>query len=67
MKYPVIITQQGETIAVAYDQAGIELAVQEHYDDNTLQLFAACGGVASFNSGLVCDLEEVVVYIGGES
>ena len=67
MKYPVIITQQGETIAVAYDESGIELAVQEHYVDDTLQLFAACGGVASFNSGLVCDLEEVVVYKGGES
>lgn len=62
MKYPVIITNQGETIAVAYDQSGIELAVQEHYDDNTLQLFTAQGGVASFNTGLVCDLEEVVVY-----
>ena len=62
MNYPVLITQQGETIAVAYDQAGIELAVQEHYDDSTLQLFAAQGGVASFNTGLVCDLEEVVVY-----
>lgn len=62
MKYPVIITQQGETIAVAYDQAGTELAVQEHYDDNTLQLFAAQNGVASFNTGMVCDLEEVVVY-----
>lgn len=62
MKYPVIITQQGETIAVVYDQSGIELAVQEHYDDDTLQLFAAQGGVASFNTGLVCDLEEVVVY-----
>ncbi len=66
MKYPVIITQQGETIAVAYDQAGIEQAVQEHFVDDTIQLFAAQGGVASFNTGLVCDLEEVVVYHSSE-
>lgn len=62
MNFPVIITHQGETIAVAYDQAGIELAVQGYFHDDTLQLFAAQGGVASFNTGLVCDLEEVVVY-----
>ena len=62
MNFPVLITQQGETIAVAYDQSGIELAVQEHYDDTTLQLFAAQGGAASFNTGLVCDLEEITVY-----
>ena len=45
MIYPVLITHQGETIAVAYDQLGIEIAVQEHFVDDTLQLFAACGGV----------------------
>ena len=62
MNYPVLITQQGETIAVAYDQAGIELAVQEHYvtPDNCRVGVGVMKAV--FSDGLMCDLEEVEVY-----
>lgn len=62
MNYPVLITQQGETIAVAYDQLGIELAVQEHYVTPDNYLVGVGFMKAVFSDGLMCDLEEVVVY-----
>lgn len=62
MNYPVLITQQGETIAVAYDQAGIELAVQEHYVTPDNYLVGVGFMKAVFSDGLMCDLEEVEVY-----
>ena len=62
MNFPVLITQQGETIAVAYDQAGIELAVQEHYVEPDIYLVGIGFMKAEFSDGMSCDLEEVVVY-----
>ena len=62
MNYPVLITQQGETIAVAYDQAGIELAVQEHYVTPDNYLVGIGFMKAEFSDGMSCDLEEVVIY-----
>ena len=62
MNYPVLITQQGETIAVAYDQSGIELAVQEHYVTPDNYLVGVGFMKAVFSDGLMCDLEEVEVY-----
>ena len=62
MKYPVIITNHGETIAVAYDQAGIELAVQEHYVEPDIYLVGVGFMKAVFSDGLMCDLEEITIY-----
>ena len=62
MNFPVLITQQGETIAVAYDQAGIELAVQEHYVEPDIYLVGIGFMKAEFSDGMSCDLEEVVIY-----
>ena len=62
MKFPVIITHQGETIAVAYDQAGVELAVQEHFVEADIYLVGIGFMKAVFSDGLMCDLEEVEVY-----
>lgn len=62
MKYPVLITNQGETIAVAYDPAGIELAVQEHFVEPDIYLVGICFMAAEFSNGLMCDLEEITVY-----
>ena len=62
MNFPVIITQQGETIAVAYDLAGIELAVQEHYVEPDIYLVGVGFMKAEFSNGLSCDLEENTVY-----
>ncbi len=62
MNFPVIITHQGETIAVAYDPAGIELAVQEHYVEPDIYLVGVGFMKAEFSDGMSCDLEEVVVY-----
>ncbi len=62
MNFPVLITQQGETIAVAYDQAGIELAVQEHFADPDIYLVGVGFMKAVFSSELMCDLEEITIY-----
>ena len=62
MNYPVIITHQGETIAVAYDQAGIELAVQEHFVNPDIYLIGTGYMKAVFSDGLMCDLEEITIY-----
>lgn len=62
MNFPVIITNQGETIAVAYDLAGIELAVQEHYVEPDIYLVGVSFMTAEFSDGLSCDLEEITIY-----
>ena len=62
MNFPVLITQQGETIAVAYDLAGIELAVQEHYVEPDIYLVGVSFMMAEFSDGLSCDLEEITIY-----
>lgn len=62
MNYPVIITHQGETIAVAYDLAGVELAVQEHFVEHDIYLVGVSFMKAVFSDGLTCDLEEVMIY-----
>jgi len=62
MNYPVLITNQGETIAVAFDSAGIELAVQEHYVEPDIYLVGVSFMTAEFSDGVSCDLEEITIY-----
>lgn len=62
MNFPVIITHQGEPIAVTYNLSGIELAVQEHFVEPDIYLVGVGFMKAEFSNGLSCDLEEITIY-----
>lgn len=62
MNFPVIITHQGEAIAVVYDMPSIELAVQEHFVEPDIYLVGVGFMKAEFSNGLSCDLEEITIY-----
>lgn len=62
MNCPVLISHQGETIAVAYDLSGIERAVQERFVDPNIYLVGVSFMKAEFSNGMTCDLEEFTVY-----
>ena len=62
MNFPVIITHQGEAIAVVYNLSGTEQAVQEHFVEPDIYLVGVGFMKAVFSNGLECDLEEITIY-----
>lgn len=68
VKYPVVMTFQGQLVAVVHDEESIVVAANDHFDDQNYTIFniewfnSTWTGQVSMACGDLFDIEHVAIY-----